>query len=140
VARAREGGRSGAGAQADRRRAAVCKTAGAQAGRCTAFIGGRGSGAGRGSAGRLKDDLAAPYGVGQGSLERTDGPPGVPGRTARGARRRGASRPSWDACGFGERASGRREGARTPRRAGAGARGATSRSGAEKLSLCPCLN
>jgi hypothetical protein len=39
---------------------------------------------------------------------------GVPGQMARGARGGGGtSRPSWDARGFGERASGRREGART---------------------------
>jgi hypothetical protein len=55
-----------AGARVDRRRAAVCRTAGARAGWCTAFIGGRGSGTGRGSAGRREDDRAALYGVGQG--------------------------------------------------------------------------
>jgi hypothetical protein len=59
-------------------------------------------------------------------------------RAARGGG--GTSRPSWDARGFGERASGRREGARTPRLADADARGAAARSGAEKLSVCPCLN
>jgi hypothetical protein len=72
----------------------------------------------------------------QGGLERTDGPPGVPNRTARGARSRGGtSRPSWDACGFGERASGRHEGARMPRREGAGARGAAAR--ATRLDVAP---
>jgi hypothetical protein len=128
AARAREGGSSGAGAQTDRRRAAVCRTAGARAGRCTTFIGGRGSGTGRGSAGRLEDDRAAPYGVGQGSLERTDGPPGVPGRTARGARRKGqdfeaASVGAWpgegrprDAAGWARTSRRGRRGAASPAR------------------------
>jgi hypothetical protein len=78
----------------------------------------------------------------QGGKERTSGPSGVPGRTARSARRGWTPRPSWDARGFGERASGRREGARTSRRRTAralwraGAR-ATSRR-PEIVSDWPC--
>jgi hypothetical protein len=72
----------------------------------------------------------------QGGKERTGGPLGVPGRTARGARRGWTSRWPWDVRGFGERASGRREGARTSRRRTARA-GALWRAGARATSSWP---
>jgi hypothetical protein len=85
----------------------------------------------------------------QGGLERTDGRPGVPDRTARGARSRGGGlrdRLGTRVASGNEPREGTRglgcRGGRVPARVARlrGRHGSTSRPGTVNLSLCPCLN
>jgi hypothetical protein len=77
---------------------------------------------------------------GSGGKEQTGGPLGVPGRTARGERRRGDFETVLGRVWLWGTSLGKARGGSDAEAGRAGARGATSRSGAEKLSVCPCLN